>query len=78
MTVQTDKLIRELVIARLKSLPSGKKISIGSHGEFNSKELIERIQEGDEIGKKVIEIQLEYLRSLKAILSEDPHAHHPA
>lgn len=74
----TDKLIRDLVIARLKSLPSGKKISIGSQGEFTGEELIERVKEDDEVGKKIIEIQMEYLRSLKTILSEDLHAYHAA
>ena len=68
---ERDKLIRDLVIARLKSLPSGKKISLGSQGEFTNKELITRIEEGNEVGKKIIKIQLEYLRSLKNILSHE-------
>ncbi len=68
---ENDKLIRDLVIARLRSLPSGKKISLGSQGEFTNQELITRVEEGDEVGKKIIEIQLEYLRSLKNILGQE-------
>ena len=61
----TDVDIRKLVIARLRMLSSGKKISIGSAGEFSRDELIERVEKSDKIGRKIIEIQLQYLRSLK-------------
>lgn len=61
----SDEDIRKLVIERLKILSSGKRISIGSEGEFNKEELIERVKKDDNVGKKITEIQLEYLRSLK-------------
>jgi len=62
-TIQED--IRKLVIARLRALPSGRKISIGSDGEYTADELIERVKKNDQVGKKIAEIQLQYLRSLK-------------
>jgi hypothetical protein len=61
----TDEEIRKLVIVRLRALPSQKRISIGSDGEFTIEDLIERVKENDKIGQKIIEIQLSYLRSLK-------------
>lgn len=61
----TDDEIRKLVIARLQTLSSNRKISIGSEGEFSKEELIESVNKNDEIGKKITEIQLQYLRSLK-------------
>jgi len=57
--------VKELVIVRLESLPSNKKISIGSHGEFTRDQLIERVKKEDEVGRKIIEIELEFLRALK-------------
>ncbi len=70
--VITDQEIRELIIARLRSLSSGKKISIGSEGEFSKEELIERVRKEDSIGKKIIQIQLSYLQSFKeGILPEE-------
>ena len=60
-----EEEIKDLVIARLESLPENQKISIGSKGEFNKYELIESVKKGDEIGKKIIEIELEFLRALK-------------
>lgn len=61
----TNEEVRELVIARLRTLSRSKKVSIGSNGEFSGEELIKRVISNDEIGKKIIEIQLQYLRSLK-------------
>lgn len=61
----SDKEIRDLVIARIRSLSGNKKISIGSDGEFSKDELVKRIQNGDSVGDKIIEIQLSYLKSLK-------------
>ena len=61
----TDSDIRKLVIARLQMLSGNRKISIGSEGEYDKDELIKRVESGDRIGKKIVEIQLEYLRSMK-------------
>lgn len=61
----TDEDIRKLVLARLRMLSSGRKISIGSDGEFSKEELISRVEKNDDIGKKITQIQLEYLQSLK-------------
>lgn len=56
---------KEIVIARLGTLPEGYKISIGSDGDFSKEELIRHIENGNEIGKKIVEIQMSFLRSLK-------------
>ncbi len=60
----TDEL-KELVIARLDVLPSNRKISIGSEGEFSKEELIEKVKRGDSVGQTVVELELEFLRALK-------------
>ena len=57
--------IKKLVIARLDALPPNVLISVGSEGHFNKEELIKQIENDTEIGKKMIEIELEYLRKLK-------------
>jgi len=57
--------IKELIIARLEVLPDDKSISIGSEGEFTKQQLIEHVKSGDELGQKIIEIQMDYLRVLK-------------
>lgn len=62
---EIEKDAKELTIARLDVLPSDKKISVGSTGEFTKGELIERVKKGDEIGRKVVEIELNFLRTLR-------------
>ena len=57
--------IRKIVLFRIETLPSNRKISIGSYGDFTKEELITHIKNGDEIGKKMIEIELEFLRTFK-------------
>ena len=57
--------IKELVIARLEVMPDDKSISIGSEGELTKDELIKHVKSGDELGQKIIEIQMDYLRILK-------------
>ena len=57
--------LKELVIARLDTFPANKKISIGSSGEFKKDELIEHVRRGDNIGRKIIEVELAFLRAQK-------------
>ena len=62
--METKEII-DLVIARLQNLPSNKEISIGSSGEFTKAELIEHVKKADDIGKKMIAIEMDFLRSMK-------------
>ena len=57
--------LKELVIARLDVLPPDKKISIGSSGDFTKEELIECVEMGDDVGQKVAELELTFLKALK-------------
>jgi len=65
--------IQKLVIERVRTLPAGRKISIGSEGDFSKEELIGHIKRGDNIGKKMVDVQLSFLQSLKTgtLLNEE-------
>lgn len=67
--MENEEEIKNLVITRLEVLPKDKKISIGSSGEFSRDELIERVKKGDPVGKKIIQVEMEFLRSLKEGIS---------
>lgn len=62
---ETQAKIIELVLARLDTLPSNARISIGSDVSLTKQELMKHVKNDDEIGKKIVEIQLNYLRFLK-------------
>ncbi len=55
----------ELVVARLQHLPSDTNISIGPLGTFTKAELIEHVRSFDEIGRKMIDLEIGFLRSMK-------------
>ena len=61
----SEKEIKQLVIERIKTLSSGRKISIGAEGEFSKEELIAHVKKGDRIGEKIVKVQISYLQSLK-------------
>jgi len=63
--INIDEEIRELVMARLKILDRNTIISIGSDGKFSPDELITHVEKGDDIGEKISEIQMEWLRAFK-------------
>lgn len=65
----SDEIV-SLVIDRLLTIPPNVAISIGKDGSFKIGELIERVKARDDIGKKIIEMQLHYLRSLPEILKQ--------
>ena len=63
--------IMNLVTARLETIPSNIELSVGNEGSFSVEELIERVKKQDDIGKKMIEMQLAYLRSLGKLPTQD-------
>ncbi len=65
MSEELTEEIKELVIARLETIPSNKKISIGNYGEFSKEELIDGVKSSSEVGKKIVEVELEFLRAMK-------------
>lgn len=61
-----EKIIKELIIERIKSMAPNVKIALGSKGDFLTKEdILTQVNKDTDIGKKIIQIQLKYLRALK-------------
>jgi len=74
-----DKDVKELVIARIKTLPEDTGVSIGSAGSFSKEQIIQHIEKNDEIGRKIVEIELNFLQKLKeGIFYEQQSAGHEA
>lgn len=65
---KVDKEIKEIVLFRIKSskLPSNINLFIGNSKEPLTKvDLINHVEKEDEIGRKIISMQMNYLRVLK-------------
>ncbi|MDD5750465.1 MAG: hypothetical protein PHU56_02340 [Candidatus Pacebacteria bacterium] len=71
----SDEEVRKLVTARLSVLSPDIIISLGSDGAFGRDELIERVERGDNVGEKLAEIQLDWLRSFKDEISYEDNRH---
>lgn len=61
--IQED--IKKLVLARIKAASDDLGISIGST-EYTKEDMLKSVEKEDEVGKEIIEIQMEYLRDLVA------------
>jgi len=60
-----DAEMQKLVISRLSALSPSTMISLGSAGSFTRNQLMESVEEGNEVGEKIVEIEIEWLRSFK-------------
>ena len=63
---KVKKEIKDLVLVRLETMPKTIKIAFGSDGELGKEELIKNVKEESPLGRLIIKMQVEYLKSLKA------------
>ena len=64
-----EDIKREIVIERLRQIPTTVKISFGrDKGEFmNRDDMIRQVEGNTELGRKIIHVQLDYLKAFKNI-----------
>ena len=55
--------LKKLVLERINVMPDTLRMAIGSV-ELTKEDLIQRVREEDELGKQVMEMELEFLRAL--------------
>jgi hypothetical protein len=59
---------KSIVLHRLETMPPNMKLSIGDYGAFTRDELIKHVKENDEVGRIVVNIHMNQLRSYKKLL----------
>lgn len=65
--IQDD--VWEMVKYRYQAMPPNLKISIGGKKSMNKEEILEHIMERDEIGRMIVEAQMNFLRNLSNLTS---------
>lgn len=55
----------EIAKIRVKSMPSHIRLAIGGYGQLSKDEIIEHLEQRDEIGKRIVEMQINYLKFFK-------------
>jgi len=61
---QIKEDIKQLVIARIRTIPKNLQIAVGGDGGFSRDEAIENILNESELGGELIDMQLEFLRDM--------------
>lgn len=56
---------KELVLARLQTMPPGLKMSIGDTGTFDKWQLMEAVEKETSLGEFVVKVYMENLRTFK-------------
>lgn len=64
ITITED--LKDLVSARLDLMSPDLAISIGSSGTFTKDQLIEHVRQGDDVGRTIIEMEMEFLQAIKS------------
>jgi len=59
-----DQDLKNMVIGRLSTIPEGMEISVGSFGSFKKDDLIKNVKDETEVGKKMVDIELTYMKDL--------------
>lgn len=68
--METDnEYIKKLVMGRLQAMPPDVSFSVGHFGDYTRDELIEQVDEGTDVGKAAIEMQIEFIRKMPGLLN---------
>ncbi|MEK6845763.1 MAG: hypothetical protein AABY26_03320 [Nanoarchaeota archaeon] len=70
-----DEEIKNLVKKRLSAMPPDVSFSIGGYGDFTRDELIKEVDKDSKMGQEIIEMQLNFIRSMPSLLKKN--ALHP-
>ncbi|MCK4649933.1 hypothetical protein KAT36_01745 [Candidatus Pacearchaeota archaeon] len=61
---ELNETLKKLVVARIEaSMSSTLKLSIGSDGSLTKNQMIEHVMGGDNIGKRIIQTHLNFMRA---------------
>lgn len=64
------KNIKKAIIERINRIPKDVRISVSSDESYSPEEIIEHINAGDRLGKKILQIESEYIKYLEAQKNE--------
>lgn len=63
MTPELKEYLKKLVLERVSVMPSTLRMAVGSL-ELTREDLTRHVEEGDEIGQQIIEMNLDFLRDI--------------
>lgn len=62
--------LKKLVKERLATIPQDVSFSIGKFGDFSRDQIIKEVENGTEVGKAMIEMQVIFIRQMPKLLNK--------
>ncbi len=63
----------DVVKHRVESMPAYIKLALGSHGSMSRDEMLTHLEKRDSIGRKMVEMQISYLKFFKKEMEKLAH-----
>ncbi len=61
--------LKKLVKERLAAMPPDVSFSVGGFGEFSSHELIKEVENGTDVGKAIVDMEIQFIKEMPKLLS---------
>ncbi len=58
------------ILARIEQMPENLKLAMGNFGAMSKKEMIKHLEDKDEVGQKIVEMQMRYLQFFKEVVND--------
>jgi hypothetical protein len=65
MNNEIEREFQKLVMARLRALPDDTSLSMGNGKSYKKEELVGHVENNDDIGQQMVEIDKMYLQAIK-------------
>lgn len=56
--------LKQIVLMKISTMPKNYKLSIGGEGSFNKVQIAERVNKMDDVGRKILEMELKFIKAL--------------
>ncbi len=56
--------LKQIVLMKIATMPKNYKLSIGGEGSFNKVQIAERINKMDDVGRKILDMELKFIKAL--------------
>jgi hypothetical protein len=60
---EAQEQLKKIVLERMSIMPDSLRVAVGD-SDFSKKDLISHVKEGDEIGRQMMTMELEFLKAL--------------
>ncbi len=67
---ESTEYLKKLVKERLAAMPPDVSFSIGGFGEFSSHELIKEVENDTDIGKAIVDMEVQFIKEMPKLLSK--------